>query len=372
MISENFLGIISLEEIEQIRDTFKNGSTHPLRAIALSNPPNQVKANTERAARTVIQSNRNWLVGLKSRLLDVIDPTHSSSALGEIRAYGSLLETKMTIDTTPIVGSRYPEFSVDAGDGAVIVEVHSRQLDKAQAEEIKMYKELHAALVEVTGRKREANSDKILSTRGPAHVIMPLGAPDPAKKGDSVLTNAISRIASIKSGEKQSDLTKPFVLWLDFQDPVVWRLPISLEQTAPLFTETKNGNVGTGALWFALYGRKHDPMIEMQRINYKIIEMLHNGKFAQTKGVSAVIYSMPHATILMEHPSPTHPLPPNFRASLLKLPFFQLDRSLCEWEPGLVQSRIEVEQKMVATTAKALSEFSRAMSDEPEEDDERI
>lgn len=184
--------------------------------------------------------------------------------------------------------------------------------------------------------------------------MYPLGRPNPFKEEDFGLTNAISRISSIKKNEKQLDKTKPFVLWLDLQDPTVWGLPISSEQLAPLYTENNGGNVGTGALWFALYGCKNDPMIEMQHGDYQIVSMLHHGKFAQSEQVSAVIYSMPHATVLMEHPNPTLRIPAKFRASLLKLPFFKLDRSVCEWEADIIASCIEVEKKVVAATAKAL------------------
>jgi hypothetical protein len=95
-------------------------------------------------------------------------------------------------------------------------------------------------------------------------------------------------------------------------------------------------------------------MLEMRGLDYREIAMLHDGRFALTEGVSAVVYSLPSLTVLMEHPSPALPIPAGIRASLLKAPFFGLDRSVSEWKPGLVQSYLRFQREMVAATAKAL------------------
>lgn len=154
----------------------------------------------------------------------------------------------------------------------------------------------------------------------------------------------------------------------DRQDPTVWGgLSLAEQQLAPLYTDS-DGEVGTGALWFALYGRKGDPMIETECFTYRIRNMLHDGRFSQTikahggpTRVSAVIHSMPRATVLMENPSATRPLPPHSRAELLKTPVFCLDRSICEWKPGLVKSRIEVERQSIQATADALAKFNERL-----------
>ena len=106
---------------------------------------------------------------------------------------------------------------------------------------------------------------------------------------------------------------EPFVLWLDLQDTTVWGVSIPEQQLSPLYSEFRSEGVCSGALWFALYGRKGDPMIEMRGCDYRQIAMLHDGRFA----LSAVVYSLPHGTVLMEHPAAARPLPPRFRASML-------------------------------------------------------
>jgi hypothetical protein len=357
MNASNYLGIISSSEIEQLRSARKKGFAHPVAALALAVDVSQVAITTEQAGKAILRMNEDWLSSLKQRLLDTTDFSNASGALGEIRAYGALLETGMTVIPKPSVPGKkvIPEFEVDARDGAVIVEVHSRQLDYAQTQAAEGHQQKmiakHQAAVQ---KERATKSGKLVLTTG-VLAVAPFGAPNAGKKDDSILTNAISRIASIKQNERQVDPNKPFVLWLDLQDPTVWGLSISEEQLAPLYTESKDGEVGTGALWFALYGRKGDPMIEMEGFDYRVRTMLHNGRFLQTTRVSAVIYSMPCATVLMENPEAAMPIPPKFRASLLKTPFFRLDLSMCEWESGLVRSRVDVECRAVAAAAKALS-----------------
>ena len=358
---QKYLGIITDNEIQDIQKATPRGESHPLLALALSNPKNQVAHNTEIAAQLIEQKNAAWLTSIKARLLDTTKRSNSSSALGELRAHGALLETWMTVVPEPAVpGKRVvPEFEVDAGDGKVIVEVHSRQLDNAELETLKQHRD------DLNQRADAAKTSGGAIVTGITE-ITPFGAPNPNKPGDSIHTNAVSRIAAIKKEEKQIDPNKPFVLWLDLQDPTVWGyMTIAEEQMAPLYTEARGGSVGSGALWFALYGRKDDVMIESWGYSYKKIEMLHDGRFYQTirdhggpTRISAVVYSLPRATVLMENPSPALGLPPRFRASLLKAPFFRLDLSICEWSSGLVKARVDQERKVVEATAEALSNFN--------------
>jgi hypothetical protein len=93
-------------------------------------------------------------------------------------------------------------------------------------------------------------------------------------------------------------------------------------------------------------------MIEMQGCDYRQGAMLHDGRFALSAKISAVVYSLPRATVLMQHPAPARPLPPNFRASLLNLPFFAVERSVCEWIPGLVAQYLDYQRAMVTSFLK--------------------
>jgi hypothetical protein len=366
ILDSDYLGVLTPQEIEVLRNSPPSGIVHPVVSLALAEPKHQVAVNTEMAARLVRAADETWLRNLRHRLLATDDYSHASSALGEIRAYGALIETWMSVKPGPSVsGSKAsPEFEVNAEDGAVIVEVHSRQLDNAQVAAIIEHhanlKKAHAEAVEKARKNGQKGNVVTLRT----HSVFPTGAPVPHKPGDSVLTNTISRIARIKENETQVDPAKPFVLWLDLQDLTVWGTPICDELFRPLYTESKEGFVGSGPFWFALYGRKGSPLIKSCGYDYRSMPMAHEGRFYQTMKshggatrVSAVVYALPRATILMENPKPVHPLPSRFRASMLKAPFFRLDLSLIEWEPGLVAESVELQYKTILATDQALTTF---------------
>ena len=368
MTEPKYLGIISPSEIQQLKLARKEGRTHPVADLALAEPGDcQTATNTEQSARTIGRKNATWLAGLRSRLLDEKDFTNASSALGEIRAYGALLETWMTVGPVPLVDGKAvsPEFEVSAGDGSVIVEVHSKQPDKAQARAIatnaREHETKHRSAVE---KARKTGTAKPVTTVSEL-VVTPFGAPALGKAGDSVLTNMISRVTSIKEAEHQADVSKPFVLWLDFQDPTVWPLSL-LRHLSPLHTG-REGHVATGGLWYGLYGRKEDPMIESDELSYKTCRMLHHGRFSmpnRTHGgptrVSAVVYSLPRAIVLMENPAAVMPIPARWRASLLRAPFFRLELSMVEWEVGLVAAQVGIARLAVAVAARALGAFDPA------------
>jgi hypothetical protein len=355
---EDSLEIFKEEEIHGLP------SRHPLRTVALSLKPNQVCTNTQLAVRMIASRNPGWLEGQKHRLLDITDWTNASSALGEVRAYGSLLETWMNVAPGPtLVGSNVsPEFEVDGGDGTVIVEVHTRQLNGQEArkfaEHLRALESAHAerhrqSITE--GRKGPVITSRVVET-------FPFGAPDPTKPGDSVQANAISKIASIKPNEHQSDPSKPFVLWLDLQDETVWPIPLDETHFSPLYSGARDGGVGAGTFWFALYGKRGDPLPETLGHSYRSKPMGHDGRFQQTKNgqrnlTSAVVFSLPRATVLMEHPDAIRPLPPSFRAAMLKAPFFRADLSLLEWKKGVVSGLVTAQRSSLLAAVEALSEF---------------
>lgn len=368
---QDYLGIITKAELNALRVAGYSGRIHPVSMLAFSRQEIEQRRltaiNTETAARDIMEKDPEWLTALHPRLIDTDDFTNSSSALGELRAYGALLETWMTVAPKPrISGSeRSPEFQIDNGDGEVIVEVHSRQLDTKQIDQMgTSAAELRARHAESVEAAEEIGNPQTVATFQEVEVF-PTGEPRPEKAGDSVLTNTISRIAAIKEDEGQVDPGKPFILWLDLQDPMVWGGGIAEDLFSPVYSQGVDGYVGSGPFWFALYGRKGDPLLESRGFDYRSTPLAHDGRFFQImrKGhggptlVSAVVYSLPHAIVAMEHPSPAKPLPMRVRIELLKLPRFRLDLSILEWKPGLVSAYIEHQRQAFDSASEALQAF---------------
>ena len=83
-------------EIECITNTTVKDRCHPVKRLLY--PRNEVERdsqvieNTERALRHLKQHHTQWLMNLKPRLLNIDDYSTSSGALGEIRAFGSILQ----------------------------------------------------------------------------------------------------------------------------------------------------------------------------------------------------------------------------------------------------------------------------------------
>ena len=73
-----------------------------------------------------------WLRDLTSGLLDLEDVNNASSSLAEIRAHGGLLEAGFSVTPIPQGDDATPDFTIDAGDGAITVEVFAKHQDEEQ------------------------------------------------------------------------------------------------------------------------------------------------------------------------------------------------------------------------------------------------
>src|SRR5688500_16640365 len=97
-----YLGIISEEELNALRKHPSPGRIHPLLNVA-DGSDGRARHRFESAARLISAKNPDWLQEIKSRLLATDDTTHASSAMGEVRAFGALLETWMDVRPGPSV-----------------------------------------------------------------------------------------------------------------------------------------------------------------------------------------------------------------------------------------------------------------------------
>jgi hypothetical protein len=188
--------------------------------------------------------------------------------------------------------------------------------------------------------------------------VAPFGTPTPGKKGDTVLTNMISRIAAIKEREHQAHDQRPFVHWIDLQshDALMFDSSSHLQSLS-----SSNGAVCSGGYWHALYGRKGDKLLEPSGGFVRSNVMQHEGRYYQTMKkhggttrISGCIFSSPRTTAILEHPAALFPLTVSFRRQLLQLPWFAIALSLANWSQHLVERKIAVEREYVAGVIKAL------------------
>jgi hypothetical protein len=229
-----------------------------------------------------------------------------------------------------------------------IVEVWTRNLSKEERERIK-------AQQATSSRTEQVNGGTITTS---VAAIAPFGAPDPSKKGDSILTNIISRIAAIKEREHQAHGRRPFVLWIDLQSEGSLVFDYS-DHLQPLMSW--NGAVQSGAYWHALYGRKGDILFESGGGRIRTNAMQHEGRYNQQMKehggptrISGCIFASPRTTVVMEHPAAAFPLTASFRKQLINLPWFNIGLSLANWSEHLVESIVHVQRNLVVAVVKAL------------------
>ncbi len=216
-----------------------------------------MKTNTEQAARSISYVDDVWLDAIKHRLLDTTDFTNASIALGEVRAYGALLQAGLKVRPAPAVAREQvvPEFEVDAGDG--------RALSKSTAASWtehgrRQSRRITRRCAKQLGQPKQRIQESIFSQ--PARWMSLRLVPRTRTR----LEIRCSLMRSAVSARSRRTNTKAMQASRLSCGSICRTLPCGACQfrknrLAPLWT-ARDGKVGSGALWFALYGRKGDPM----------------------------------------------------------------------------------------------------------------
>jgi len=319
---------LSDEEIKGISAVKGHARPHPVHLLLeREDGRSQHRANVDRALKQVSLINSAWLNQLKARVIGA-NHADASAALAEIRAHGALLEAGFSVQPVPTSKKATPEFLVKDGEAEFVVEVHAKQ------QNLDTEKELEVA-------RKTIHEEKLSPGEIRTHVayVHPWGRPRRHKKSDSTTTNAISKICSIKENEHQLRADIPSIVWMDFQDLHSSDMALTPDQFRPIMSSREN--LTSGAIYYALYGWNGAPVYE--ELHYSHLElpsqiqwMMHDGRFLLSDLTSAVIVSLPAATILAETPKRSRQLPSAVRLRCLGLPHFGMQDSIAEWIPGLV------------------------------------
>lgn len=332
--------IFTNDEIDAISNFGERDRRHPLnRIIFPAERDHQVVANTNRATARV---DRAWLEGQKARLLNNIDFAESSSALGELRAYGQLREAQINVRPIPTEDQPTPDFHIyqDDPEDYVVVEVHSRQLEQGEAEALNDFNnapapdpEEHADLVEV----REIHTT-------------PFGQPAP---GENTAENVISRVCAIKQNERQFSADRTNILWLDFQDEI-WEVVFNYDSSFPIRTSQQAFFVGE--LWYAFYGWVDAPIFSGQSVvqippRYPHVRMRHDGRYRRNSLIDFTIFSFPRHLIIFENPFNNKEIPIWLKPSLSQIPWFYLESSIIDFGNNPLQDKILFTQNEIESIA---------------------
>ena len=209
--------------------------------------------------------------------------------LGEIRAYGELLELKSRVKEiskieTPNSGS---DFLITFKNQIINIEVNTPQQSGAKITKSDI--EEHST---TTGR----NTVKInISTTAPYGY--------PVRPKDNIEYEAVSKFAQIKIDKENKQFTKEniSILWLDLNNPKIFMFN-QIEYTTPVLSF--NGQVTSGFLWNAFYSLKKDNIYSCYSgFSSDVIKMEFNGRFANSNIDFVIIDCFSHKVIFENHNS---------------------------------------------------------------------
>lgn len=316
---------------ESVKNTTRKDKEHPLKRIVLPGEyetAKQVSVNTETAFKVVFEENKEWLLSLKPRLLNINDYSESSSALAEIRAYSYLLIAGVLVKPISInKSSPTAEFSVDENNETVFIEVHAKQSNSLEAEELEKF----------YNKTPQFQKGQVWCVG--EHIVSPFGKPETS---EVTTENVISKIAPIKNKEHQFSAIDTSILWLDFQDET-WQLLMTIAQLLPV--STWNGAFFSGGIWYAFYGWKDAPIFENFSLECPfmspIIKMRHEGRFQKRTNLDAVVISFPRATVVLENPESQKPIKPWLWRKLISMPWFNFEYSYLNWPNPNLRQKLE-------------------------------
>lgn len=323
------------------------GARHPTWYPVFYETPRRIEYFTNEAvARVSAAGHSDWLSKLKPRLMRLDDHEEAAAALAELRAFGALLEAGFTVQPIPRSDAATPDFSVDGGDGPVVLEVFTKHEDDEQ-------KLLRGRALagdpdpNIVRSSFDVPGSKIKMT---ATLMQPGGAPDPSKPYDSVQANLISRICAAKGNESQLPSDRPAMLWIDLRSFGLWPEVVSPEQAAPLVMSREG--VVAGALWYAFYGWKGAPVYDPSLGKAdNFVRMGHDGRFRMTgkkkSRLAATIIVLPETLVFFENPWATNPVSDRTRHTSMWLPDYDLSRSVCSWSEGDALASVELGRRQI-------------------------
>jgi hypothetical protein len=341
----DLIEVFTDSELAAVSVTRTKSRAHPFGALLAQAEPMPTQADTAKAFRTVLRSDKPWLKGNHGRFVDS-DFSNASSVLAELRAYGALLHSFSEVKALPPRPSgKTPDFAVNFPSGdEVFVEVHAKQWDTKQTAALEEFMQTPPPVPPKGSRIATAE-----------HVSQPFGRPktvQEARRNERTIENMVSRIAAIKPRDQQIPFGAVSVLWLDLQDEA-WAGLALRDHLYPLISW--NGALSSGGFWHAHYGRKGMPLLEGADVCIGFlggaVEMQHEGRFYQTDKngrptrTAAVVISVPEESVILENPDAAEKLPQEFVLGALEFPWFRIEKSWMNWPAKNLAQRLAGEME---------------------------
>ncbi len=238
------------------------------------------------------QYDKQWLDKKVSYFIAATDKKaeNFNGILGEIRAYGDLLELQHNLFSvkkikTPSSGSDFVMILDD--NTSIHIEVNTPQQSDGKITST----EIEKTTKEIKNYKIEYDIS--------AHA--PYGYP--GRKKDNIQYEAVSKFSQIKNKQecKQFKKDKISILWLDLNDPKISMFN-QLDYTTPIISF--NGAISSGFIWNAFYSLQGDKIYaNHDSFSKDYIEMEFNGRFSNSYIDFVVLDCFTHKVIFENHNS---------------------------------------------------------------------
>lgn len=330
-------------------DALESADPHPLRTLLLSDDDCRgVSTRTYDALYKVRTADPSWLDGKRAELFSA-NRRNNASVLGEIRAYGALLqalgERVRSQPETPdsphadfVVsgGTRKKPFTIGVEVTTVLASTKNTRHDGAPRS---------TAVRTKSGRRVQLTMQ--------TSSVAPLRFAD--KPGENVASQAVWQLMQRKEEEHQLGLETASVLWLDLADPDTWPLGFGIEQAMPL--SSFNAAITSGALWWSLYGSKGDPIFAATSIEGMASEagsQAFDGRFLRNSKADFVLADLGNNQIVFENPVARSRIPEGVYRQLVQLPRLVVEHSWLNWPgPRSLPTRVRAAQRAARAFVRA-------------------
>ncbi|MCB2141365.1 hypothetical protein KQH29_00315 [bacterium] len=343
--------LLSEDTLQAILASPPRDQLHPVRWLLQNDRKGmrQEYVNTNRALDWILRSDQPWVDRQLPRLSSTVNYEEVAGALGEIRAYGYMLEAGIIVEPVHESDESTPDFEIE--EKSAQVEVNTKQMHEATARELDRFNQGQPGSEDESFKFLR---DKEREIGGRIIVIDPCGRPEP---GENVAENVISKICGIKARETQFSDTRPSILWLDFQGEH-WHLHNMVDQVNPI--NTWNGEFYAGAVWYGLYGWKGAPIFEHASPDWQpptsIVAMRHDGRFRAGTKVDAVVLSCPRHTVVLENPFSVKPISSELWTKTICLPWFRYEASYPRWPSDDLAQVIELQKERIESLSQQMDE----------------
>lgn len=287
--------------------------SHPLGYLIGIDQENVRRAayKTDQSVRLVKSDNPEWLKS-KSNIVVSNNKVEASATLSEIRAYGDLLTVwgKEQACANP----NGADFAIQIGTEKITFEVHTPQ-----------------------GRSERTRVSRQVESIRDENVVMsvsefaPFGLPEgTVPTGQAECVSWISSIKGHKSHQfSESEIS---ILWLDFNDPGIWPIPMDSDQALPVISWREK--LTSGCFWSAYYAEKNDAVFDsldvtgMSPTPYK---MEFTGRFNRDTRIDFVVIDTLSDKIVFQNHKGVKPIPDQLFRDFFRLPLFSVKYSWLDW-----------------------------------------